>query len=66
MRIKLITILALALVFTAVGANDKNIFDNDSEFMQGFETGLFLRQKGGKLEDYDCAGQFKLGKKAEF
>ena len=43
MKIKLITILALALVFSAVNADDKNIFDNDSEFMQGFETGLFLR-----------------------
>ena len=67
MGIKLITICTLALLFITVNAGgDRNIFDNDSDFMQGFETGLFLRQKGGKLEDYDCAGQFKLGKNAQF
>ena len=66
MGIKLITIFTLALLFITVNADDRNIFDNDSDFMQGFETGLFLRQKGGKLEEYDCAGQFKLSKKAEF
>ena len=66
MGIKLITIFTLALLFITANADDRNIFDNDSDFMQGFETGLFLRQKGGKLEEYDCAGQFKLGKKAEF
>ena len=66
MGIKLITIFTLALLFITVNADDRNIFDNDSDFMQGFETGLFLRQKGGKLEDYDCAGQFKLGKNAQF
>ena len=66
MGIKLITIFTLALLFITVNADERNIFDNDSDFMQGFETGLFLRQKGGKLEEYDCAGQFKLGKKAEF
>ena len=30
------------------------MFDNDSDFMRGFETGLFLRTKGGKVEDYNC------------
>jgi hypothetical protein len=32
----------------------KDIFDNDSEFMRGFETGLFLRTKGGSVEEYGC------------
>ena len=32
----------------------EDIFDNDSEFMRGFETGLFLRTKGGSVDDYGC------------
>ena len=32
----------------------EDIFDNDSEFMRGFETGLFLRTKGGSVEEYGC------------
>ena len=32
----------------------EDIFDNDSEFMRGFETGLFLRTKGGTVEEYGC------------
>ena len=32
----------------------KDIFDNDSDFMRGFETGLFLRTKGGTVEEYGC------------
>ena len=33
----------------------EDIFDNDSEFMRGFETGLFLRTKGGTIDEYGCA-----------
>ena len=33
----------------------EDIFDNDSEFMRGFETGLFLRTKGGTVEEYGCS-----------
>ena len=29
-------------------------FDNDSEFIKGFETGIYLRTKGGSSEDYGC------------
>ena len=34
--------------------NWKNAYDSDSEFMRGFETGIFLRTKGGKIEEYGC------------
>ena len=42
------------------GADDKkkkwsNAFDSDSEFMKGFETGILLRTKGGKVEEYGCS-----------
>ena len=30
-------------------------FNSDSEFMKGFETGIFMRTKGGKVEEYGCA-----------
>ena len=70
MSIKLITFLTLALVFFAVDVGAEpdsgNIFDNNSDFMSGFETGLFLRSKGGKLEDYDCGEVFKGSKRSEF
>ena len=60
MTIKLFKFVTLALIlFTInVGAqsDSNNIFDNDSEFMRGFETGLFLRSKGGRIEDYSCDG----------
>ena len=30
-------------------------FESDSEFMKGFETGIFIRTKGGTPEDYGCS-----------
>ena len=46
----------------------QDIFDNDSDFMRGFETGLFLRTKGGTIEEYGCRvptdGQNKKAKTA--
>ena len=55
--------LCLSVVFALTMASDDEetatlkatIFDNDSEFMRGFETGLFLRSKGGTIEEYGCA-----------
>ena len=32
-----------------------SMFESDSEFMKGFETGIFIRTKGGKPEDYGCS-----------
>ena len=32
----------------------KNMWDKDSEFMKGFETGIYLRTSGGKIEEYGC------------
>ena len=29
-------------------------FESDSEFMKGFETGIFIRTKGGSPADYGC------------
>ena len=30
------------------------MFDDNSDFMKGFETGIMMRTKDGKLEDYGC------------
>ena len=50
--------LALSLICSVAQAQPEvpieDIFDNDSEFMRGFETGLFLRTKGGSIEEYGC------------
>ena len=52
-------ILLLGLIMTSVAAQAKEgsiaaLFDSDSDFMRGFETGLFLRTKGGTVEEYGC------------
>merc|ERR1712157_588299 len=49
---KLVTLLSIICAVSA--AVDADIFDNDSEFMRGFETGLFLRSKGGDVNEYGC------------
>ena len=36
-------------------ADDNGAFESDSEFMKGFETGIYLRTKGGTVEEYGCA-----------
>ena len=33
----------------------RDAFESDSDFMKGFETGIFLRTKGGSLEEYGCS-----------
>lgn len=30
------------------------MFDDDSDFMKGFETGIMMRSKAGELSDYGC------------
>ena len=56
---KLVT-LTMALGMASAASDETkatvaDIFDNESEFMRGFETGLFLRSKGGDVEEYGCA-----------
>ena len=31
-----------------------SIFESSSDFMKGFETGILLRTKNGKIEDFGC------------
>ena len=33
----------------------ESIFDDDSTFMQGFETGIMMRSKNSKIEEYGCS-----------
>ena len=69
---KLAQLVTLALIatmaFALSGKEEKKakineIFDNDSDFMRGFETGLFLRTKGGTIEEYGCAAPANLNSK---
>ncbi len=30
------------------------MFEDDSDFMKGFETGIMMRSKDGELKDYGC------------
>ena len=47
------SITALLLVSTLVHAA-KNIFDDDSDFIRGFETGIMMRNQDSKVEDFGC------------
>ena len=54
--------MKLALLFCAAFVcttakpekTDKSIFDDDSDFMKGFETGIMMRSKQGQVEDFGC------------
>ena len=66
---KLVTFMSVLSVATMAAEGDDSklgdIFDNDSEFMRGFETGLFLRTKGGTVEEYGCSEPKAKNKGAE-
>ena len=59
-----VTYLALVITFAAqaYGQEEKDdrqskwssAFESDSEFMKGFETGIFIRTKGTSPSDYGC------------
>ena len=58
---KLINLTLFAMTLTMAFANTEDskyqwssAFESDSEFMKGFETGIFLRTKGGTVEEYGC------------
>ena len=52
------TVFLLSTTALAIAGERKakidELFDNDSDFMRGFETGLFLRTKGGSVAEYGC------------
>ena len=58
---KIFCLFLISLTFVAVFAEEakekqkwSKAFETDSEFMKGFETGIFLRTKGGSVEEYGC------------
>ena len=57
---KIISIVLFALTMAVAFAEEKkkskwsSAFETDSEFMKGYETGIFLRTKGGSVEEYGC------------
>ena len=53
MRLALVALLG-AIFTTTAKAGMAELFESNSEFMSGFETGLFLRTKGGTVEEYNC------------
>ena len=54
MRLAMLALLGLSLFTVQTSAGIADMFESDSDFIRGFETGLFLRSKGGKVEDYNC------------
>ena len=59
MQARLVLIsLALTVLLCTVQAIEgdqlRDIFEKDSEFMRGFETGVLMRSKKAKIEDYGC------------
>ena len=60
-RLGIFTVLA-TLAFLLSGSvtraeeeqQEVDLFHKDSDFMKGFETGLFLRSKNGNVEEYGC------------
>ena len=49
-------LLTTSILLTFVLAEDtvNKMFMDGSDFMKGFETGIMMRSKNGKLEDYGC------------
>ena len=47
-------LLTTAILFSTVNADASEMFNDGSDFMKGFETGIMMRAKDGKLEDYGC------------
>lgn len=52
--LKLLTLSTLSFSVFAAKQSKSAIFDNDSEFMKGFETGILMRSKGGDVAEYGC------------
>ena len=53
--------MAMVVVTSVLGQNESradtwsSMFESDSEFMKGFETGIYMRTRGGQKEEYGCA-----------
>ena len=47
-------IFLTAIIFSTVNADASEMFNDGSDFMKGFETGIMMRAKQGKLEDFGC------------
>ena len=45
---------ATTIIVSATVANSASIFDDDHDFMKGFETGIMMRSKENKLEEFGC------------
>ena len=44
-----------AVLFLCIGVvSSMSIFDDEHDFMKGFETGVMIRSRGKKLEDFGC------------
>lgn len=52
--LKLIMNKVPLLAVVASIANGLTIFDDDHDFMKGFETGVMMRSKGTKVEEFGC------------
>ena len=53
-KVVIIALVGLIMFTQQASAGVADMFDSDSDFMRGFETGLFLRTKGGSVDEYNC------------
>ena len=53
-KVIMMAMVGMVMFTSTARAGIAELFDSNSEFMNGFETGLFLRTKGGTVEDYNC------------
>ena len=42
------------LTFAQSSEKISDMFENDSQFMKGFETGIYLRTSGSDVQEYGC------------
>lgn len=61
MTLCLVVFIAMSSLVSAKKGKWSEILNSDSDFMKGFELGLFLRTKGDKIEDYGCSEQDMSG-----
>ena len=53
-KLIMMALVGLIMLTHETSALVADLFNSDSDFMRGFETGLFLRTKGGTVEEYNC------------
>lgn len=46
---------SILITLLVVSIATANIFDEDSDFMKGFEAGILMRNKKSQIEEFGCS-----------